>query len=160
MKRSCLCIAILLGVLSHPLVSSAQLIFLSPPKADLVIKTFVFAKPRLATRASFSLAVKPQVKLMNDKLMKVHVRNVGKAPSQNCRLRLTIRRINGVPVGRMKEFKVPPLAAGQGAWILVDATPLLPKNVALKDTTFRLDVDSTDIVNESKEKNNRKWHNL
>jgi hypothetical protein len=39
-------------------------------------------------------------------------------------------------------------------------TNILPNNVSLKDTTFKLIADATKNVPESNEKNNETWHNL
>jgi subtilase family serine protease len=33
-------------------------------------------------------------------------------------------------------------------------------NIALESTTFRLNVDGTEIINELDENNNEVWHNL
>jgi hypothetical protein len=54
---------------------------------------------------------------------------------------------------------VPALAAGTEDWIHIDAKGLLPNNVSLKSTTFRLNVDATEIVPEADEANNEIWHN-
>lgn len=96
----------------------------------------------------------------NDKALRVHVVNTGKAPSAACRLVLTLRKINGVAVGRTTHVNVPALEAGAEDWIYIDAKSLLPNNVSLKSTTFRLNVDATKIVPESNETNNEIWHNL
>jgi hypothetical protein len=96
----------------------------------------------------------------NDKALRVHVVNTGKAPSSACRLVLTIRRINGIAVGRTTHVNVPAIAAGAEDWLHIDAKSLLPDNVSLKSTTFRLNVDATKIVPESNEGNNEIWHNL
>jgi hypothetical protein len=95
----------------------------------------------------------------NDKAVRVHVVNKGKGSSAACRLVLTIRRINGVAVGRTTHVNVPALAAGTEDWIHIDAKSLLPNNVSLKSTTFRLNVDATEIVPEANEANNEIWHN-
>lgn len=44
--------------------------------------------------------------------------------------------------------------------IPVDATNILPKTVSLKDTTFKVVADTTNINAESNEGDNEKWHNL
>lgn len=96
----------------------------------------------------------------NDKAMKVHVVNTGNAASGLCILRLTVRKINGVSVGRVTEVKLPPLAAGKDKWLLVNAKNILPNNISLESTTFKLNADATAIVAESNENNNEVWHNL
>jgi hypothetical protein len=96
----------------------------------------------------------------NDKAMKVHVVNTGNAGSGLCILRLTVRKINGVSVGRVTEVKLPPLAAGKNKWLVVDAKSILPNNISLESTTFKLNADATAIVAESNENNNEVWHNL
>ncbi len=96
----------------------------------------------------------------NDKAMKVRVVNTGNAASGLCILRLTLRKINGVSVGRVTEVKLPPLAAGKGKWIVVNAKSILPNNISLESTTFKLNADATSVVAESDEANNEVWHNL
>jgi CARDB len=96
----------------------------------------------------------------NDKALRVQVINLGNAASGLCILRLTVRKINGVAVGRVKEVKLPPLAAGANKWIVVDARSILPNNISLDSTTFKLNADATSIVTESDEANNEVWHNL
>lgn len=115
-----------------------------PPKEgkpDLTVKGFAFGNDA-------------------EKSIKVHVRNVGNDLSGNCLLRLTVRKINGVPVGRTTEVKVPMLKKGSDYYLKLQAKHILPNNVALQDTTFRLNVDATAIVAESNETNNEVWHNL
>ena len=96
----------------------------------------------------------------NDKAMKVHVSNAGAAASGLCILRLTIRKINGVSVGRTTEVKLPAIAASGDKWIIVDAKSILPNNVSLESTTFKLNADASEIIAESNETNNELWHNL
>ncbi len=94
------------------------------------------------------------------KAVRVHLVNAGGAPSPLCILRLTVRKINGVPAGRVIEIKLPPLAPGKDKWLVIDASSILPKNVWLASTTFKLNADATSIVTESDEANNEVWHNL
>ena len=112
-----------------------------PAQPDLRIKQFIFSPA-------------------NDKAMKVHLVNSGNAPSQLCILRLTLRKINGVPVGRVTEVKLPPLAPGKDTWLVINAKSILPNNLSLESTTFKLNADATSIVGESDEANNEVWHNL
>ena len=95
----------------------------------------------------------------NDKALRVHVVNTGKAPSAACRLFLTVRKINGVAAGRQTHVTVPAMAAGADAWLHINAKSILPDNVSLQSTTFKLIVDATAIVAESNEANNEVWHN-
>jgi subtilase family serine protease len=96
----------------------------------------------------------------NDKVVRVRIVNRGNAPAAACRLLLTVRKINGVAVGRKTQINVPALAANKETWLLVNAKSILPNNVALEATTFRLNVDATELVNELDENNNEVWHNL
>jgi hypothetical protein len=96
----------------------------------------------------------------DDKRVRVQISNGGKKASTQCRLELTVRKINGAAVGRKLEVVLPAIQAGQGDWINIDASSILPKNVSLKDTTFKLIADSTKSVAESNENNNEVWHNL
>ena len=92
--------------------------------------------------------------------LRVRVVNQGNANAPANVLRLTVRRINGTPVGRTMDVPLPAINQNQAKWVLVNAKEVLPTNVALKDTTFRLNVDVTSIVNEGNESNNETWHNL
>ena len=94
------------------------------------------------------------------KMVRVQVVNYGKATAAPSILRLTVRRINGTPVGRVMEVKLPPIKKQQAKLVLVNAKSILPNSVALKDTTFRFNVDATKAVVESNESNNETWHNL
>jgi len=96
----------------------------------------------------------------NDKAVRVQVANRGDAASTACRLEITIRKINGNAVGRTLYRVIQPIQPGQGDWVLVDAKSILPNNVSLKDTTFKLIADARNQVSESDETNNEKWHNL
>jgi len=96
----------------------------------------------------------------NDKALRVQVVNSGGAPSGACRLVITLRKINGVPAGRKTHVNVPPLSAGEEVWLVINANIILPNNVSLKSTTFKLNVDATEIITESDEANNELWHNL
>lgn len=95
-----------------------------------------------------------------EKALRVRVANVGSAPSGLCLLRLTVRKINGVAVGRTTEVKLLPIAAGKERWVSINAKSILPNNVALESTTFRLNADATEVVAEAKEDDNEAWHNL
>ena len=96
----------------------------------------------------------------NDKALRVHVVNQGNAASGACRLILTVRKINGTAVGRQTHVNIPALAPGKTVWLLINAKGILPNNVSLQSTTFKLNVDATEIVVESNEGNNEVWHNL
>lgn len=113
----------------------------SQAKADLLIREFVFPAD-------------------NDKAVRVHIVNAGAAASALCILRLTVRKISGVPVGRVAEIKLPPLAPGKGTRLVINAKSILPSNVSLESTTFKLNADATSIVSESNEANNEVWHRL
>lgn len=135
------------SALSQPLAVSAGVAGPSgqglAPKAaaDLLISEFVFLKE-------------------NEKAVRVHVLNRGGTASRLCILRLTVRKINGVPAGRVTEVKLPSLSSGKAIWLLIHANSILPNNVSLKATTFKLNADATSIITESDEANNEVWHNL
>lgn len=91
--------------------------------------------------------------------MEVQVHNAGQTRAARNRLRLTVRQINGAPAARMTEVTLPPIAGRGHTWALIDASGMLPQGVALRSTTFHLEVDATLLVRESNESNNDKWHN-
>ena len=90
----------------------------------------------------------------------VQVINYGGVNAPPSTLRLTVRVINGIPVGRTTDLALPVIAAGDAMWVMVDATSILPVSVDLIDTTFRADADADAAIAESNESNNRLWHNL
>jgi len=96
----------------------------------------------------------------NDKAVRVRIVNTGGASSVLCILRLTVRKINGVSVGRVADVRLPPLAPGKDAWMVINAKSILPTNVSLESTTFKINADATSIIMESNEANNEVWHNL
>lgn len=96
----------------------------------------------------------------NDKAIKIHLANTGGGASVLSILRLTVSRINGVSVSRVAEIKLPPLAPGKDKWLVINAKGILPTNVSLESTTFKLNADATSLVVESDEANNEVWHNL
>lgn len=108
-------------------------------RPDLVVKQFVFT---------------------GSKIVRVKIANVGRVAAGKSVARLTVRRINGTPVGRMTYAKTPPIPANSFKWVSFNAKKILPVAVKLKDTTFRVDADVTNAVAELKETNNRRWHNL
>ena len=139
----------------------------------IILSGFVAAQSRdssdsaLLTADSFSFANLPDLKVRqflfvpsDDKRVRVQISNGGKKASAACRLELTVRKINGAAVGRTIHVTIPAIQPGQGDWLNIDAASILPKNVSLKDTTFKLIADSTKIVAESNENNNEVWHNL
>lgn len=95
-----------------------------------------------------------------DKGLRVNVANIGNAAAGASVLRLTVRKIKGIAVGRTMEIAVPAIPASQDDWVTLDAKGILPKDVSLKDTTFKLNADATTLVGEANEANNEKWHNL
>jgi len=110
-------------------------------RPDLIVKEYQFAPT-------------------NNKGLRVRVANIGNGNAGACVLRLTIRKINGAAVARTMDMNVPAIPAGGDDWITFIADAVLPNNVDIKDTTFKLNVDFTKVVSESKETNNEKWHNL
>jgi hypothetical protein len=114
---------------------------IEPAAADLSIKQFLFPPT-------------------NDKALRVHVVNTGNAAAGACRLLLTVRKIGGTAVGRKTHVNVPALRPGKDVWLVINAKSILPNNISLESTTFKLNVDGTEIVTESDEGNNEVWHNL
>jgi hypothetical protein len=114
---------------------------LRPPMPDLIVRGNEF-------------------EFVGNKMVNVYVSNNGDAPSKRCILELTVRKIGDASVGRVTRATIPALQPGKFAKIPVNATNILPNNVNLKDTTFKVIADTTNINIESKEDNNEKWHNL
>ena len=113
----------------------------NPPMPDLIVRGNEF-------------------EFVGDKMVNVYVSNNGDAPSKRCVLELTVRKIGGSAVGRVTTATIPAIQPGKFAKIPVNATNILPNDVNLKDTTFKVIADSTNINAESNEGNNEKWHNL
>ena len=95
----------------------------------------------------------------NDKRLRVQIVNDGKAASSACRLELAIRKVNGSAVTRTAFETIPALKPGQEEWVTLNAVGILPSATSLKETTFRVTADETNIVAESNEDNNETWHN-
>lgn len=120
---------------------STSTLSLNPPMPDLIVRGNEF-------------------EFVGNKMVNVYVSNNGDAPSTRCVLELTVRKIGGTAVGRVTKATIPALQPGKFAKIPVNATNILPNNVNLKDTTFKVIADSTNLNAESNEGNNEKWHNL
>ena len=114
---------------------------IAPIGPDLVIQSYAFVPT-------------------NDKGLRIQVRNAGNQGSSTHLLRLTVRRINGTPVGRTMETPVPAMNGNDSRWVTLDTSSILPVSVAIADTGFRLDADAGEHVAETDEDNNRTWHNL
>lgn len=95
----------------------------------------------------------------NDKSLRVLIANEGKSASTACRIELAIRKVNGTAVTRTAFETVPALRPGKEEWVTINANGILQAAYSLKDTTFKLTVDETDVVTESNEGNNVTWHN-
>lgn len=95
----------------------------------------------------------------NDKAVVVNVLNKGTIAKGAIKLELTIRKIGASAVGRKFSVDIDQIGPGQKA-VTIDASTILPKNVRLQDTTFKIIVDATAIITESNETNNEIWHNL
>jgi subtilase family serine protease len=95
----------------------------------------------------------------NDKSLRVQIANYGKAASTPCRLELALRKVNGIAVTRTTYETIPAIEPGKVEWVTLTATGILQAAINLKDTTFRLRVDETNVVAESNEDNNETWHN-
>jgi len=120
---------------------SASTLSVSPPMPDLIVRGNEF-------------------EFVGNKTVNVYVSNNGDAPSKRCILELTIRKIGDASVGRVKRATIPAIQPGKYVKIPVNATNILPNAVNLKDTTFKVIADLTNINAESNEGNNEKWHNL
>ena len=123
--------------LFHPIFAHRHVVANFP---DLTIKTYEFVST-------------------NNKQIRVQIANDGKATSKPCRLDLAIRKINGVAATRHEFETIPAIEPGKEAWVAINTSGILPSAVSLKDTTFRLVADETNIVTESNEDNNETWHN-
>lgn len=121
----------------------------APPAAS----TLNPAAPDLIVRGN-------EFEFAGNKTVNVYVSNNGDVASKRCVLELTVRKIGGVSAGRVKTATIPAIQPGQYVKIPVDATSILPAAVNLKDTTFKVVADTTNLNAESNEGNNEKWHNL
>lgn len=101
-----------------------------------------------------------EFEFVGNKIVNVYVSNNGDAPSKRCLLELTVRKIGDASVGRVTKAIIPAIQPTKYVKIKVDATNILPVNVNLKDTTFKVIADSANSNAESNEDNNEKWHNL
>jgi hypothetical protein len=101
-----------------------------------------------------------EFEFVGNKMVNVYVSNNGDAPSGRCVLELTVRKIGDARVGRVTRATIPGIQPGKYTKIFVNAASILPNAVNLKDTTFKVIADSTNIITESNEGNNEKWHNL
>lgn len=90
--------------------------------------------------------------------IKVQIINQGNAIAKPSQLRLTVTRIKGVKVNRVVEMRLPAFKPSQSSSFLMNASDILPKNVDLKETTFRLKADATLMINESDESDNVAVH--
>ena len=113
----------------------------NPPMPDLIVRGNEF-------------------EFVGNKAVNVYVSNNGDKPSKPCVLELTVRKIGNTAVGRVTRARIPVIHPGNFVKIPVDATSILPNAVNLKDTTFKVIADSTNLNAESNEGNNEKWHNL
>jgi hypothetical protein len=95
----------------------------------------------------------------NDKWLRVQIANEGKRASKPCVLELAVRKVNGSAVTRKATETIPAIEPGKEAWVTVNTSGILQSAISLKDTTFRLRADETNIVAESNEDNNETWHN-
>jgi len=98
--------------------------------------------------------------LSSSKVVLVRIMNAGNSATTACRLTLTVRKINGVTANRQKVATVQALAPGKEVWVLIDATSILPNSVEVEATSFKLNVDAANLLDESNESNNEAWHNL
>jgi len=122
-------------------------------ESNIVATSLNPAMPDLIVRGN-------EFEFAGNKTVNVYVSNNGDAPSKRCILELTVRKIGGVSAGRKTTAKIPVIQPGQFVKIPMNATSILPNAVNLKDTTFKVIADSTNLNAESNETNNEKWHNL
>ncbi len=127
------------------------------PQATQVVDPHVIKKVKLPELNVESWEFGPD---NGAKYVTVKLRNDGLANAQPSVLRLTVRRIDGVAVGRTVEVNVPAFVSQADYFVSVATASILPNAVQLKDTTFRLDVDATNTNVEYNETNNTSWHNL
>ena len=100
-----------------------------------------------------------EFEFVGNKAVNVYISNNGDVPSKRCVVALTVRKIGNAAVGRVITARIPVIQPGKFVKIPVDATSILPNSVNLKDTTFKVVADSTNINAESNE-TNEEWHNL
>jgi hypothetical protein len=113
----------------------------NPPMPDLIVRGNEF-------------------EFVGNKMVNVYISNNGDVPSKRCVLELTVRKIGDASVGRVIKARITVIQRGKYVKVSMDATSILPNAVNLKDTTFKVVADSTNINAESNEDNNEKWHNL
>jgi hypothetical protein len=73
-------------------------------------------------------------------------------------LRLTVQKIGDAQVSRKVDVEAPNIPGKESKWLMIDAAGILPKNVALKDAAFRLDIEPTHVIDEIDEDNNHAFH--
>jgi hypothetical protein len=122
----------------------------APPSTSIVELN---AAPDLIVRGN-------EFEFVGNKTVNVYISNNGDAPSVRCVLELTVRKIGDAAVGRVTKATIPGIQPGKFVKIPVNATNILPNAVNLKDTTFKVVADTTNVNAESNENNNEKWHNL
>jgi len=101
-----------------------------------------------------------EFEFVGNKIVNVYVSNNGTRSSRKCILTLTVRKIGNSRVGRVVTAEIPSIQPTKYVKIEVDATSILPVDVNLKDTTFKVVADSNGRNPELNENNNEKWHNL
>ena len=90
----------------------------------------------------------------------VTVKNAGKIDVGPSALHLTVTIIDGMSVKRTVFINLPGINANMEHSTTFPTSAVLGDDVAIADTTFRLDADATDTVFEINEANNTSWHNL
>ncbi len=150
--KTIICLSLVaVWALQSPRANNSELIYNAEP--NRVATSLTPAMPDLIVRGN-------EFEFDGNKKVNVYVSNNGDAPSKRCVLELTVRKIGDAAVGRVKTARIPVIQPGKFVKIPVDATSILPNAVNLKDTTFKVIADSTNINAESNEGNNEKWHNL
>jgi hypothetical protein len=81
-----------------------------------------------------------------DKVVLVHIVNTGNSATTECKLVLTITKINGVAANRQKDVIVSALASRKDTWVMIDATSVLPKNLELEATSFKLSLHGRTVA--------------
>ncbi len=141
----------------NDLVISKQVLKIRPQATEQTVNPNVSTKLKLPDLRVKSWSFGPD---NGAKYVTVKLRNDGAANTQPSVLRLTVRRINGTPVGRTVDVNVPAFVGHADYFVSVATANILPNTVQLKDTTFRLDADATNTNLEYNETNNRSWHNF
>jgi len=150
--KTIICLSLIVVVCAMQVSSAKNSVFNNAAPSS-VSTVEIAAAPDLIVRGN-------EFEFVGNKMVNVYISNNGDAPSARCVLELTVRKIGDSAVGRVTKATIPAIQPTKFVKILVNATSILPNSVNLKDTTFKVVADTTNLNAESNEGNNEKWHNL